>query len=183
MKRQDRIEERYRRNIDSLPACSDYVYSQHAPACKDLLFGDKGNVGANGCAAVAVHNVMKYIGRPQNFCDVLRDMEELHMTWLGARFGTKPWALGRYFWKKNIPFSKYKSPNDFKAALLTHPAGIVCTWNKRFYGMHFFCVYFNAEEGKYYTTNFSSGNGFRQMEIGEISNLRFVNGYIIHNME
>lgn len=180
MKKREQIAQRYRKNCLRLPSCTDYVYSQWAGNVKELCFGKRGHIGREGCGAVAVHNVMKFIGKEQNFCDVLREMEELSMTWLGAKFGTKPWAIGRYFTRHNIPYGKYKSPNDFKAALLTHKIGIVCTWNKRMNGMHFYCVYYSIEENKYYSANYhSSDSGFEEFDLKEIGNLRFIIGYAI----
>ena len=182
MSKREQIEERYRRNIGRLASCTDYIYDQWSDRVKDLEFGRRGHIGREGCGAVALHNAVKYIGKEQNFCDLLRDMEELDMTWLGARFGTKPWSLSRYFGTNKIPFQKYKSPNDFKAALLTHKIGIVCTWNRRFKGMHFYGVYYSLEENKYYTANLHpTGKGFQAMELHEMSNLRFIVGYAIQD--
>ena len=179
MKRQEQIAQRYQANLEQLPDYRAYIFNQWNGAVKGLCFGAHGHIGREGCGAVAVHNVMKFIGETQNFCDVLRDFEELRMPWLGARFGTKPHALGRYFRRHNIPFRKYNSPNDFKAALLTHRIGIVCTWNKKFKGMHFYCVCFSPEDGKYETANLKGGSGFMEITPDEISNLRFITGYVV----
>lgn len=180
MKKRDRIEERYRQNLRRLPQYTDYIYDQCADDVAGLAFGRRGHIGREGCGAVALHNVMKYIGKEQNFCDVLRDMEVRNMTWLGAKFGTKPLSLGRYFRRHKIPYWKYNAPVDFKAALLSHQIGILCTWNPRFKGMHFYCVYFDAEDHAYYAANFHpSGKEFRRIELSEISNLRFITGYVV----
>ncbi len=180
MSKREQIEKRYRENLKRLPDCRDYIFDQRSARVERLAYGKYGHIGAEGCGAVAVHNLMKFIGKEQNFCDVLRGMEELDMTWLGAKFGTKPYSLGRWFRKHQIPFEKYSSPNDFKAALLTHRIGIVCTWNKRFYGMHFYCVYYSLEENNYYSANLCSpGTAFMPMPLSEISSLRFVTGYAI----
>lgn len=180
MKKAEQIENRYQENLCRLPEYRDYIYYQRDPAIRDLCYGRQGNVGDNGCGAVAVHNAMKFIEKEQNFCDVLHEMEELRMTWFGARFGTKPGSLGRYFTRNNIPYRKYKSPNDFKAALLTHKIGIVCTWNKRFSGMHFYCVYYSLEDNAYYTANLiTPGSEFKPVDLSAISNLRFITGYMI----
>lgn len=179
MNRRERIEQRYRENLSFLPDCKGYIFSQQSPEVRGLRFGAHGHIGGEGCGAVAVHNAMKFIGREQNLCAVLHDFEELRMPWLGARFGTKPHALGRYFRLHNIPYRKYGSPNDFKAALLTHHIGIVCTWNKRFKGMHFYCVRYSYEDGAYYTANLGGGSDWRRITLDEISSLRFITGYII----
>lgn len=181
MSKREQIETRYRENISRLPAYRDYIYYQWDPKVAELSFGKRGHIGREGCGAVAIHNVMKFIGKEQNFCDVLRDMEELNMPWLGAKFGTKPRSIDRYFRRHKIPYQKYSSPVDFKAALLTHKIGIVCTWNKRFYGMHFYCIYYSQEENAYYTANFYSPGGkeFRQTLLSDISNFRFIVGYIV----
>ncbi len=180
MKKRERIEERYRKNRDLLPDYREYIFDQNDARVRSLRFGEKYSVGDNGCGAVAVHNAMKYIGKEQDFCDVLRDMEALRMIWLGGAFGTKPWSPGRYFRQKNILYRKYKSPNDFKAALLTNDIGIVCTWNRRFQGMHFYCAYYSLEENKYYSANFrSGGNDFRPMTLDEINSARFIVGYTL----
>lgn len=179
MTKRERIEARYRENLRLLPDYRDYIFSQRAPGVRELRFGEHGHVGREGCGAVALHNVMKLIEKEQNFCDVLREAEELRMTWFGARFGTKPNALGRYFYQHKIPFWKYTSPNDFKAALLTHRIGVVCTWNKRLRGMHFYCVRFSPEDGAYYTANLGGGEDFRRITLDEISGRRFITGYIV----
>ncbi len=180
MKRREQIEARYRDNLNRLPEYRDYIFYQWNKKVADLSFGKRGHIGREGCGAVAIHNVMKFIGREQNFCDVLRDMELLRMPWLGAKFGTKPLSLGRYFSRHKIPYWKYSAPVDFKAALLTHKIGIVCTWNRRFYGMHFYCVYYDPAENAYYSANFYTPGGveFRPTELSDISNFRFIVGYI-----
>lgn len=180
MKRNEQIEERCRENLNRLPEYRDYIFDQRNPSIRALRYGKRGNVGDNGCGPAAVHNVMKFIGKGRNFCNVLREMEELRMTWFGARFGTKPGSLGRYFNRNNIPYEKYKSPNDFKAALLTHKIGVICTWNKRFYGIHFYCVYYSLEDNAYYTANLiTPGNEFKPIDLSAISNLRFITGYML----
>ena len=180
MNKRERIEERYRDNLAHLPEYREYIYDQWNSKVENLRFGERGHIGREGCGAVAVHNVIKYIGKEQNFCDVLHELEILNMTWLGARFGTKPFSVGRYFRYHKIPFEKYSAPNDFKAALLTKSIGIVCTWNRCFYGMHFYCVYYSLEENKYYTANLNTpGSDFRQLQLSEISNLRFIVGYVV----
>lgn len=181
MKKAEQIDRRYRENLDLLPVYNDYVFHQTGKIVCSLRYGKNGWMDANGCGAVALHNVMKHIGRTQNLCDVLREMEELRMPWLGARFGTKPWSLGRYFTKHKIPYKKYKSPNDFKAALLTHRVGIVCTWNRPMSdGMHFYCVYYSKEDNMYYTANYGSAKDeFTPIPLSEISNLRFIIGYVV----
>jgi len=182
MKKRERIGERYRENSAMLPVHEDYIFDQNAAEVRSLRYGEKYSVDYNGCGAIAVHNVMKHIGRTQNFIDVLRELEELHLLWLGGAFGTKPWALGRYFQSKKIPYRKYKSPNDFKAALLTHQIGVVCTWNKRFRGMHFYCVYYSLKENKYYTANLHTPSSeFVPADLQEMINYRFIIGYAVQN--
>ena len=181
MKRSERALELYRENLEKLPAYDDYIYCQSAEPVGHLRFGTNGRVDSNGCGAVALYNVMKHIGKEQDFCDVIRDEMQLGMLWMGGRFGTKPWTLGRYFMHYKIPFQKYKSPNDFKAALLTHRIGIVCTWNRHVRdGMHFYCVYYSDKENKYSAINYAqSENNTTEICLYEIGNLRFVNGYAI----
>ena len=179
MKKREAIENRYQANRRTLPQYTGYIFSQRSKQVESLAYGKHGHIGGEGCGAVAVYNVMKFIGKEQDLCEVLHEMEELHMTWLGARFGTKPYALGRYFRKHGIPFNRYSSPNDFKAALLTGKIGIVNTWNKRLYGMHFYCVYYSIEENKHYTANYQSSSDFQPISLEEISNRRFIVGYVI----
>ena len=179
MKKRESIEERARGNIRLLPQYTEYIFDQNAPQVEKLSFGKRGHIGREGCGAVALHNVMRFIGKEQNFCDVLRDMEELDMTWLGARFGTKPLSLGRYFRRYHVPYRRLFSPADFKAALLTNRIGIVNTWNPRFWGMHFYCIYYSSEENTYYTANYHASSGFQPTRLEEISSLRFFVGYII----
>ena len=179
MKKQEQIAERYRSNLREAPEYRDYIFSQWSPQVKGLCFGAHGHVGREGCGAVAVHNVMKFIGKEQNFCDVLHDFETLRMPWLGARLGTKPHSLGRYFAHHKIPYRKYGAPSDFKAALLTHRIGVVCTWNKKFRGMHFYCVRYSYEDDAYYTANLGGGTNWRRIALDEISNLRFITGYVV----
>ena len=179
-KAKDRIEERYQENCRRLKAFDGCIFSQKDSRVKDLLFGKRGHIGAEGCGAVAIYNVMKFIEQPQDFCDILREMEKLHMPWLGAKFGTKPHSLGRYFSKHRIFYRKYNAPVDFKAALLSHRIGILCTWNRRFRGMHFYCIYFSNEENKYYSINcHSTDKDFMPITLDEISNLRFITGYVV----
>lgn len=180
MKRCERIKSRYRENLRLLPRYSEYIYDQQAPNIRNLRYGGRGTVGENGCGAVALHNVMRFIGREQNFCDLLCEMEELRMPWFGARLGTKPYALGRYFVRHKIPYWKYSAPTDFKAKLLSHRIGIVCTWNPHLLGMHFYCVYYSNEENKYYTANLHpTTKTFAPTRLDAIVNRRFVVGYIL----
>ena len=180
MSRHARIEARYKGNCSCLPKCDGFLFSQRLPMVEGLAYSEGGHIGGQGCGVVAVYNAMHFIGEHQNLCDVLRDFELLRMARLGARFGTKPHSLGRYFRKHKIPFEKYNAPVDFKAALLTNRIGIVNTWNRRMKGMHIYCVFFSAEDGRYYSINYASGTtGFRPIPLDEISNLRFVTGYVL----
>lgn len=179
MKKREQIEARYRANLAQQPEFSDYIYSQWDDRVKELSYGKRGHIGREGCGAVAVYNAMKFIGKQQDFCGVLRDMEELNMTWLGAKFGTRPYSLSKYFRRHKIPFRKYTAPVDFKAALLSHKIGIVCTWNRRFYGMHFYCVYYSPEEKAYHTMNLDTPCSPGTAQLGDISNLRFIIGYVV----
>ncbi len=180
MKKREQTAVRYRENLSIQPSYTDYIFNQWHPDVEKLAFGTHGHVGREGCGAVAIHNVMKFIGEGQNFCDVLREMEELNMTWLGARFGTKPLSLGRYFRRHKIPYWKYHFPAEFKAALLSHRIGIVNTWNKRLRGMHFYCVYYSREENAFYTANLRTpGTEFEPITPDEISSRRFIVGYIV----
>ena len=180
MKSSERIQERYRDNMKKLPQFGDYIYSQRDPRVRELCYGERGHIAREGCGAVAIYNVMKFIGEDQDFCDVVHDMEKLKMTWLGARFGTKPFSLGRYFRLHDIPFFKMTSPVDFKAALLSHEIGIVCTWNPKLKGMHFYCVFFSPDDEEYFSANLrSEKNEFRKLKLDEISNYRFIVGYVV----
>lgn len=181
MKKAEKAERTYQENLKRLPRYNEYVYNQLSEPVGGLRFGTRGRVDSNGCGAVALHNMMKYIGKEQNFCDVIRDEMQLGMVWMAGRFGTKPWTLGRYFMHHKIPFQKYKSPNDFKAALLTHRIGVVCTWNSHVKdGMHYYCIYYSKEENRYYAINErSSENDFAEITLEEIGNFRLINGYVI----
>ena len=180
MNRYERIEVRFRDNLRRLPEYREYIFSQSAAIVRDLSYGERGHIGTEGCGPVAIHNVMKFIGKTQNFCEVSREAEELRMTWLGARFGTKPHSLGRYFTRHKISYWKYNSPAEFKAKLLTHRIGIVCTWNPGMRGIHFYCIYYSYEENKYYTLNLMpAAEDFVSLPLVTIVNRRFITGYLL----
>ena len=180
MPKYERIETRFRENTALLGTYYDHIFDQHSKRVYALKFGDSGNIGANGCGPVAVHNAMKLIGMTVNFCDVIRDFEELKLSRIRGLFGTKPFYLGRYFRKHNIPYEKYNSPAEFKSDLIDHKAGIICTWNKRMKGMHFYCIFYDKSDEKYYTANcYSNCSGFREIKLSDISDRRFVVGYLL----
>ena len=175
-----RIEERYRDNLRLLPSFTDGIYSQHDGRVAELAYGEHGHIGREGCGPAAVYNALRHIGEARVLPEVIRDMEKLSLPWLGARFGTKAFSLGRIFRLYGVPCEKCVSPTEFKGRLADSRVGIVCTWNPRFYGMHFFSVYYDKRGGAYYSANFrNTGKGFRRTAIDEISSLRFIAGYLL----
>lgn len=154
------------------------IYGQCNSPIAQLCYGrTRQTVAKTGCGAVAVYNALVLSGKNAVFEDVLREMERLRMPWMFGLFGTKPFALRRYFRKNNIPYKNYLSSKSFKNALHDGKIGIVCAWNRGFKGLHFYCLY--RENDNLLSLNFISSNKAQSFELSEITPLRFVTGYIL----
>lgn len=157
---------------------SKLLYSQSDPDVAALRYGHLGKtVDRVGCALVAIYNVMKYLGREQSFEAVLRDAQKLHMPWLFGAFGTKPWALKRYFKIKNVPFKQTNNCREWKSSLPGCRAAIVCTWNsKRRHGIHYYSVI--NKDGKLYALNrYSDFPEPTPFSPDDTDNKRFITGF------
>lgn len=132
---------------------NDYITRQKDPAIASLPYGRlKKTVDHVGCGLVAVYNVMLRLGQPQAFEDVVRDAQRLRLPWLFGVFGTKPWALTKYFREKGVPCTRTNDCEAWQAALQNCRAAILCTWNdKRRHGIHFYAVV--NENGSLYALN------------------------------
>lgn len=173
------IQERYQYNQSRLSDFHGYIFGQCVPPIAELKYGRCcGSVAQKGCGAAAVYNALRYIGRKQPVCEVLREMEQLRMPWIFGLFGTKPFSLRRYFRKNNIPFENYCGYSRFLSALKENSIGIICSWNKRFRGIHFYCVY--SENDKLYSLNYYNSQKEEPFDGRETNGLRFITGYVIN---
>ncbi|MBR1484016.1 MAG: hypothetical protein IJ598_13775 [Ruminococcus sp.] len=155
-----------------------YIYGQCNAPVASLCYGKaKKPVAEVGCGAVALYNAMTAKGIPVEFENLLREMEALKMPWLFGVFGTKPLSLRRFLRKNNIPFKNYISLQRFKHQLTDNHVGIVCAWNPRFYGIHFYCVL--PQDGQLYSLNYISSNQKQPFDDNILSVTRFIIGYIL----
>ena len=124
------------------PSRNDYLFRQDDPAVASLTYGRLGKtVDHVGCGLVSIYNVMRALGREQDFADILSDAMRLHMPWLFGVFGTKPRSLTRYFGKQGVPVERTDDCEYWRNALPACRAAIICTWNdKRRHGIHFYAV-------------------------------------------
>ena len=94
------------------------IYGQCNSPIAQLCYGrTRQTVAKTGCGAVAVYNALVLSGKNAVFEDVLREMERLRMPWMFGLFGTKPFALRRYFRKNNI-YSIIYIYEDFSIEIL-----------------------------------------------------------------
>ena len=130
-------------NLELYKPINRYIFRQDDPLTASLQYGRLGKrIEKVGCALVAIFNVMRRLGRPQEMTDIISDAERLRMPWLFAVFGTKPRSLGRHFSSKGVECDRVESCSDFKERLFCFSAAIVCTWNdNRLHGIHFYAVF------------------------------------------
>ena len=174
MKKQERL--RYNQKL--LEGFNGFVFGQNQAPVAMLRYGNADRpVEQVGCAAAAVYNALKLAGKQTDLCEVLSQFEALRMPWLFGLFGTKPLSLRRFFRRNNIPFSNYFNLKRFEKAMTEGKTGIVCTWNKRYRGIHFYCVC--VRDGKALSFNQYYSDHALDFSFEELSSRRFVVGYII----
>ena len=170
--------ERYQHNKDLLPCLEDYICGQDDPTVAELRYGTANRpVRQVGCAAVAVYNALRLVGKQMNFCEILAQFETLRMPWLFGLFGTKPLSLKRFFRYNKIPFQNYYRLKQFRTAFTDGCVGIVSAWNKGFHGIHFYCIF--QKDGKLYSLNQYYSRHALDFSIKELSKPRFIVGTIL----
>ena len=180
LRKNSEILRRYSFNLKQLGDYNGYVYNQHGAPVGNMKYGGAGKTFAKvGCGVAAIYNVMKFLGFEQNLADAVRDAELLHLTFLGARFGTKTRKLDRYFKYKGVPCEKIMNRDRFVGRLKECRIAIVCSWNKKLrHGIHFYCAYPEKDTGILRTINYRSGEKALEFTPEMIRRDRFVVGYI-----
>lgn len=162
-------------------AVKGYLYRQNDPAVAAARYGRlRLPVSYVGCGLVAIYNVMRRLGQPQEFAAIVRDAQRLHMPWLFGLFGTKPHAPAKYFRAKQVPFVQTDSAEKFRAALRNCNAAILCTWNdKRTQGIHFFTVF--NDNGRLTALNrYDGGTRPTPFTPQDVKDKRFITGLIFN---
>ena len=173
-----RKNERLQHNKQILPKLEGYIFGQNRSPVASLCYGRFDRpVEQVGCAAAAVYNALQFIGRPMDFCDILAQFENLRMPWLFGLFGTKPLSLKRFFRRNLIPYQNYYNLNAFRNALSDGRIGIVCAWNRKFHGIHFYCVF--KKDNQYQSINQYYSDHALEFSFKELSSLRFIVGTIL----
>ena len=172
------IERRYQANKSRLEGFNEYIYGQTKAPASEVKYGSAGrNVSYVGCGVAAIYNVMRFIGKPQSFADVVKDSEILRLPFFGGRFGTKTKKLGRYFKLHNIDFTEYRNYDNFKKALPSHKICIICSWNDKITdGIHFYCVY-PREDGSFKSINYYSSDRPFDFDLSTLRKDRFIIAY------
>lgn len=67
-------------------------------------YGPLGNIAANGCGSLAVHNILEYFGMAGTYGDVVRRFNRswFRSTLCGGILGTNPWFAVRYLKKMGL---------------------------------------------------------------------------------
>lgn len=157
-----------------------YIGTQLSPDVSHLTYGKANQtVDKVGCGIVAVYNALILCGKSIDFNDLLFSMEALHMPWMFGLFGTKPFSLGRVLRKNNIPYKKYITVRRFTQNLPRKCAGIVCSWNHGFRGIHFYCVYYSKTENCIYSLNYYNRNEPVRTDSSVFSQMRWIVGYLL----
>ena len=165
-------------NRERLGRFSGQIYSQCAPPVNRLKYGRFGNIDYSGCGAAAIYNALRLAGQPRDLCEVIAACERLKLPRAGALLGTKPFAVGRAFRYYNIPYKKYTNADDFIRQLEHSTVGVICTWNKRMWGTHFYCLYRRGK--RYYALNYSCrASRPEPFTVDKISPFRFIVGYVL----
>ena len=172
------IECRYQSNKAKLAGFEGYIYGQTKAPAAGLKYGSaEKDISSVGCGVAAIYNVMKFIGKPQSFADVVKDAELLGLPFFGGRFGTKTKKLGRYFRLHNVNFTEYRSFEKFTKALPGSKISIIVSWNDKITdGIHFYCVY-PDEESSYKSINYYSSDRPFDFNPGNLRKDRFVIAY------
>ncbi len=161
----------------------NYLFRQDDPAVAALRYGRAGKtVDRVGCGLVAIYNLMKRLGCPQELSAVIQEAQRLHMPWLFGLFGTKPRSLGRYFRKMGVPFTRTDSCAAFREQLGGAAAAIVCTWNdKRTDGIHFYTIF--NENGRLTSLNLCCADAPLPFSASSLRGDRFITGYLFFDSE
>ena len=169
-----------RNNIQSSKTEYSFIASQLSPSVSQLTYGRANRtVDKVGCGILAVYNALVCYGEPRAFSELLAMMERLRMPWLFGFFGTKPFCLSKLCRRLNIPFRKYYSAKHFANDLTHAHAGIVCSWNPRLNGIHFYCVYYSENEKCIYSLNYYQQSTPAVISPSVFVQRRWIVGYLI----
>ena len=152
------VKSRYNYNLYKLRRNIKYyrfIYGQEEKYIKDLKLG-YGNVGDNGCGAVALYNVMMTkSGRP-NLASIIATLEINKALRLGGYLGVRLDGIEKYLLTFHISYRKFKSAEDFEWYSHIYTISIVYSKNKDDISEHYYCIY--RVGGRYYTINLYSND-------------------------
>ena len=169
------VKSRYNYNLNILRKNRNYhgfIYNQNERFIKNLKIG-YGNVGNNGCGAVALYNVMMTkSGRP-NLANIIATLEINKALRLGGHFGVSLSGIENYLKTFNISYKKYNSVEDFEWYAHRYTISIVYSKNHDFIisSEHYYCIY--RVGGRYYTINQYS-NVYKEIKISDFSTIKNV---------
>ena len=155
-----------------------YIYRQSDPRVARLRYGSsRRRVKNTGCGVVAMYNICRRLGKPQQAAEIIRDAERLKMPWLFGIIGTKPKSLDRYFDFRGIPVRKTTDSEDFKSSLPQADCAVICSWNgKRSDGIHFYTVL--DDDGKLSALNLYDRACATPFSLDNVRADRFIAGYL-----
>lgn len=102
----------------------------------------------NGCEIIAITNLRRLMGIPVPLCEVAKEVYP-YGNWVSGVFGTKPYALERYFRENNLPVHVVRKYDLYKKAFSESKYGISIFWNDKINplkGIHTVCIE-NTENG------------------------------------
>ena len=156
---------RYKKGYDTnkklFGSYNDYIWGQAYKWDKinvnirDMVY-DKAKIKDVGCELVAVYNVMKRLGKWQNFANLITEFVINGLSWNYGYFGTESKYLAKYFDSHSVKYSHYyKDVSRFEKKAKKGRIAIMSFWNSGWFcdGIHTVAVFY--KNGKWIVYNYS----------------------------
>lgn len=167
-----RAYKRYLRNKSLLGNYSGYIFRQDDGKIKDLRYGGFFRLGLNGCGAVAIYNTMLALGKREELCDIMLEIELNHMLRANGLLGTSPKRLTRYFDARDIDYEIIGNFEEYKRRMNDFSISIIFIQENEGLAQHYYCI-LKRGENNFVTINQYYKNGF-----GNVNwNNKFIKAY------
>lgn len=83
-----------------------------------------------GCGIIGIYNVLRLLGRPENFTDLIREFETNSTETIPfGFFGINPFSMKKYFEAHNILYSKIRRISDLENCKSEGSVYLLTFWN------------------------------------------------------
>lgn len=150
---------RYEYNKSRLGKLSGYIFRQDDDKIKDFRYGGFFRLGKNGCGAIAIYNTMLALGKHEDLCDIMLEIELNHILRANGLLGTSPKKLTRFFDARDIHYEVFNSLESYKRRMNSFNISIIFVQEHHSPAQHYYCI-IKRGENDFQTINQYYRNGF-----------------------